>query len=171
MWSFHWKTVQFTERGRQCRQTPSRLGRPHSRQNLEAENPENVSNYLLGKCVSRLHKNKQMYTFEYLRIGPYMAGRGQVTRHICKYKRLTLWGAAGKFPRRWEVEGGGVYVGRALARRDGEVSKRQLWACYSPSTMQNESMIQQINTFVPWTTRSHGKTWKAADGFYIFSWK
>ena len=95
----HWK------RERQCRQTPSRLGRPHSRQNLEAENPENVSNYLSGKCVSRLHKNKQMYTFEYLRIGPYMAGRGQVTRHICKYKRLTLWGAVGKFPRRWEVEG------------------------------------------------------------------
>ena len=49
---------------RRCRQTPSRLGRPHSRQNLEAENPENVSNYLfLWKCVSRLYKKKQLSIF------------------------------------------------------------------------------------------------------------
>ena len=48
---------------RQCRQTPSRLRRPHSRQNLEAENPENVSNYPFWKCVSRLNKEKQLCIF------------------------------------------------------------------------------------------------------------
>ena len=39
----------------------------------------------------------------------WWGGQGQITSHFCKYKRLTLRGR--KFPRRWEVEEGGLEEG------------------------------------------------------------